>query len=134
MKTKLRKFSSNPNILRKSKNLGIPAKLFKQISEKFVNEATLGNIPRITATQLFSSFTENDDHRKIYEILTYQIKKRLILFYHKDSIDKALESAFFIFAEPFIPKDKVEKFHSLRSISDIRFPSEWFPDARQMKR
>ncbi|KAI8390268.1 P-loop containing nucleoside triphosphate hydrolase protein [Blakeslea trispora] len=28
----------------------------------------------------------------------------------------------------------VDRFNSLRTISDLRFPSEWFPDARQMKR
>ncbi|KAI8059402.1 P-loop containing nucleoside triphosphate hydrolase protein [Gilbertella persicaria] len=28
----------------------------------------------------------------------------------------------------------VDQFNSLRKISDLRFPSEWFPDARQMKR
>jgi len=50
------------------------------------------------------------------------------------AIDKALESAFLKYAEAYIPEEKLEKFNSLRSISDIRFPSEWFPDARQMKR
>lgn len=49
-------------------------------------------------------------------------------------IDRALLSAFYNFAEPLLPKDIVEKFSSLKRISDLRFPSEWFPDARQMKR
>lgn len=49
-------------------------------------------------------------------------------------VDKALLSAFYNFAEPHLPEEAVEKFNSLRKISDLRFPSEWFPDARQMQR
>ncbi|CAO3622400.1 unnamed protein product [Mucor fragilis] len=110
---KLRKFSRSISARRKSKNLGITNKLHNQIVLKFVEEALHENIPRITAKELLSSLEKNDDHT---------------------AIDKALESAFLKYAEAYIPEDKLEKFNSLRSISDIRFPSEWFPDARQMKR
>ncbi|KAI8646471.1 P-loop containing nucleoside triphosphate hydrolase protein [Parasitella parasitica] len=113
LRIKLRNLSDKDSIRRKSKDLGIANKLYKQIVSNFVKEASLEKIPRITASQLHDSITENND---------------------ESFIDKELESAFFTFAEPFLPKGKFEKFQSLRSISDIRFPSEWFPDARQMKR
>ncbi|KAK4519679.1 uncharacterized protein ATC70_009918 [Mucor velutinosus] len=113
LEQKLRKFSRNNNARRKSKNLGISNKLHNQIVVRFVEEALHENIPRITAKELLSSLESNDNHT---------------------AIDKALESAFLKYAEAFIPEEKLEKFNSLRSISDIRFPSEWFPDARQMKR
>ncbi|CEP11137.1 hypothetical protein [Parasitella parasitica] len=113
LQSKLRKFVKDDTIRRKSQNLGIANKLYKQIVNNFVKEAMLENIPRITAKQLLASINGNDAH---------------------SFIDKELESAFFTFAEPSLPKEKIEKFHSLRSISDIRFPSEWFPEARQMKR
>lgn len=82
LKTKLRKFSNNQDIIRKSKNLGIPMKLFREISVKFVTEATHGNIPRITATQLLSSFTANDDHRKLNWNLTCETKEKIANFYN----------------------------------------------------
>ncbi|KAF1805349.1 P-loop containing nucleoside triphosphate hydrolase protein [Mucor lusitanicus] len=110
---KLHKFSRNASARRKSKNLGISNKLHNQVATRFVEEALRENIPRITAKELLSSLEKNDDHT---------------------AIDKALESAFLKYAEAFIPEEKLEKFNSLRSISDIRFPSEWFPEARQMKR
>lgn len=45
-----------------------------------------------------------------------------------------LLSAFLSYAEPHLPEEMVDRFNSLKKISDLRFPSEWFPEARQMKR
>lgn len=33
-----------------------------------------------------------------------------------------------------MPKEIQEEYDSLRKLSDLRFPSEWFPEARQMQR
>lgn len=49
-------------------------------------------------------------------------------------IDRALLSAFLSYAEPHLPEEIVDRFNSLKKISDLRFPSEWFPEARQMQR
>ncbi|KAI9473859.1 MAG: P-loop containing nucleoside triphosphate hydrolase protein [Benjaminiella poitrasii] len=58
----------------------------------------------------------------------------LIGYSLKESLDKAILSEFFTYAEPYLPESIVDRFKSLIKISDLRFPSEWFPDARQMKR
>jgi ATP-dependent RNA helicase SUPV3L1/SUV3 len=42
--------------------------------------------------------------------------------------------AFYNYAEAHLPENIVEKFNSLRKLSDLRFPNEWFPEARQMQR
>lgn len=107
------KFAQNPVVRRKSAGLGIRGKLFSEISNTFVKAAYAGNIPRITAKELYASFNEEEG---------------------SEMIDRALLNAFYNYAEPYLPEDAVERFNSLRKISDLRFPSEWFPDARQMQR
>lgn len=118
---------------KKSAGLGIRGKLFSEISDTFVKAALAGNIPRITARELFNSFNPDEGAgNRMYPfcVLTPILTHKL----HLDYIDRALLSAFFNFAEPHLPEEVVEKFNSLREISDLRFPSEWFPDARQMQR
>ncbi|CAO3632708.1 unnamed protein product [Mucor hiemalis] len=113
LKARLYKFQQTTSVRKKSAGLGIRGKLFFEISDTFVKAALAGKIPRITAKELYNSF--NPDEGTEY-------------------IDRALLSAFFNYAEPQLPEEVVEKFNSLRKISDLRFPSEWFPDARQMQR
>jgi ATP-dependent RNA helicase SUPV3L1/SUV3 len=43
-------------------------------------------------------------------------------------------SSFYEYAEPFMPQEVSSEYSSLRKLSDMRFPSEWFPEARQMQR
>ncbi|GAA5798947.1 hypothetical protein HPULCUR_004356 [Helicostylum pulchrum] len=112
LKAKLQKFGQNASVRRKSAGLGIRGKLFSEISDNFVKEALAGTIPRISASELLAIY--NDDEGP-------------------ECIDKALLSAFYNYAEPFLPEESLERFNSLRKISDLRFPSEWFPDARQMR-
>lgn len=49
-------------------------------------------------------------------------------------MNRVLFQAFIDYAEPFLPKETVNKIRSLRKLSDLRFPSEWFPAARGMQR
>ncbi|KAI7904750.1 P-loop containing nucleoside triphosphate hydrolase protein [Cokeromyces recurvatus] len=113
LKIKLHTFTSNAEIKRKASGLGIRGGLFSRVSNAFVKAALEGKLPRINARTLYNSF--NEDEGQGY-------------------IDKVLLSEFFTYAEPHLPSEIVDRFNSLRKISDLRFPSEWFPDARQMKR
>ncbi|KAI9355226.1 P-loop containing nucleoside triphosphate hydrolase protein [Pilaira anomala] len=113
LKMRISKFKNNSLIRKKSAGLGIRGDLFTEISDKFVKAAIAGKVPRISGEELFAVYNDSD---------------------YTEFIDRALLSAFYHFAEPLLPKDIVEKFGSLKKISDLRFPSEWFPDARQMKR
>ncbi|KAG2212298.1 hypothetical protein INT47_001657 [Mucor saturninus] len=113
LRNKLLKFAQNPTVRRKSAGLGIRGKLYSEISDTFVKAALAGTIPRINPKDLLTIYTEEEG---------------------PESIDRALLSAFYNYAEAFLPEEAVDTFNSLRKISDLRFPSEWFPDARQMQR
>ncbi|KAF7721322.1 hypothetical protein EC973_004866 [Apophysomyces ossiformis] len=92
--------------------MGIRGALFSDISEKFTKAALAGAIPRCDANAVLAVY---DDEGIA-------------------SVDRHLLSCFYDFALPYLPEDTVGKFRSLRKLSDLRFPSEWFPEARQMQR
>lgn len=49
-------------------------------------------------------------------------------------MNRVLFQAFIDYAEPFLPKETVNKIRYLIKLSDLRFPSEWFPEARGIQR
>jgi ATP-dependent RNA helicase SUPV3L1/SUV3 len=49
-------------------------------------------------------------------------------------LDSYLYTHFLEYAEPHLPKDIVSKLTSLKKITDLRFPHEWYPEARRMQR
>lgn len=49
-------------------------------------------------------------------------------------LDKALWDAFFTHCEDKLPAEAHFRMSRLREISDLRFPAEWSPAARMMKR
>ncbi|RCH97124.1 ATP-dependent RNA helicase supv3l1, mitochondrial [Rhizopus azygosporus] len=110
---KLKNFSKSVHFRREASCLGINTKLFREISESFVKAVAAGEIPRCTVRNLLSGYTGND-------ISAY--------------LDKELLQCFLDYAKPFLPEDIVDKVNSLRKISDLRYPTEWYPLARQMQR
>lgn len=65
LKQKLHQFSSNPEVRRKSKNLGLKGKLYLDLSASFTKAALEGNLPRLSAKQLLDAFNEDNGHGKI---------------------------------------------------------------------
>ncbi|CAO3620496.1 unnamed protein product [Cunninghamella echinulata] len=108
----LTNFPKNIYAEKRARQLGIPNKKFFVLSEKFVKEALAGNIKRCTPKILTRVLTEDGTH----------------------GLNRYLSSTFNDFAEPYMPKEVQEEYNSLRKLSDLRFPSEWFPEARQMQR
>lgn len=56
------------------------------------------------------------------------------MYIYKASIDRVLLTSFYNYAEPHLPEHIQESLRSLKQVSDLRFPAEWFPEARQMQR
>ncbi|KAI9288380.1 P-loop containing nucleoside triphosphate hydrolase protein [Umbelopsis sp. AD052] len=49
-------------------------------------------------------------------------------------LDSYLYTRFLEYAEPHLPKEITSKLTSLKKITDLRFPHEWYPEARRMQR
>ncbi|KAI9136804.1 P-loop containing nucleoside triphosphate hydrolase protein [Paraphysoderma sedebokerense] len=49
-------------------------------------------------------------------------------------VDTQLNAAFVDFVHKYLPQDAVEEFKTLCDISDLRYPTEWFPAARATPR
>ncbi|KAG1408783.1 hypothetical protein G6F60_001185 [Rhizopus arrhizus] len=109
----IHKFNTNQSIRQQARSLGIKDKLFKEISTNFLQRVLAKEIPHCSLNEL---------------PLGYQSKEG------PDHMNRVLFQAFIDYAEPFLPKETVNKIRSLRKLSDLRFPSEWFPAARGMQR
>jgi ATP-dependent RNA helicase SUPV3L1/SUV3 len=129
LRLRLNKFETNSEVKKKSRGLGIKNDLFKKISGSFVKAAISGNVPRISARELLANLHDENTQGKISKLIGKQ-KTHWAIEY----IDRVLLSAFLSYAEPHLPEEMVDRVNSLKKISDLRFPSEWFPEARQMQR
>ncbi|KAG2217289.1 hypothetical protein INT45_005391, partial [Circinella minor] len=112
-KTRLKLFATSAEVRRRSTNVGVKGKLFTELSKKFVQNAQKNQIP--------------DCNWKEAKI-AYNPEEGIV------SIDKFLLQHFFTFCESKLPPKVAENIQSLRELSDLRYPSEWFPEARQMQR
>lgn len=98
---------------RKAASVGVSGKLYEKIADNFAAAAMDGHLDYCNPKDLAAAYNSGEG----------------IL-----SVDRYLLSAFYQFAEPYLPPDVVDNFRSLRQLSDLRYPSEWFPEARQMQR
>lgn len=57
-----------------------------------------------------------------------------LIFLYIASVDRVLLTSYYNYAEPRLPEHIQESLRSLKQVSDIRYPAEWFPEARQMQR
>ncbi|KAI8973805.1 P-loop containing nucleoside triphosphate hydrolase protein [Mycotypha africana] len=108
----LEKFKRSQKVIRKARELGVPRDLFKELSKPFVTAVISGKIPSLSLTTLYSQ--KNKDESAF--------------------LDKAILSAFLDYCAPHLPEDQRDRYVSVRKLSDLRYPSEWFPEARQMRR
>jgi ATP-dependent RNA helicase SUPV3L1/SUV3 len=102
-----------PHMNTKVKQLGITAPMFDTIAEEFNRDLASGKLI-IGDKDRFSAIRGTIQDRR--------------------ALDAALYSAFLDYAEPRLPKEISSKIASLKKITDLRFPQEWYPEARRMQR
>ncbi|KAI7867668.1 P-loop containing nucleoside triphosphate hydrolase protein [Spinellus fusiger] len=49
-------------------------------------------------------------------------------------MERSISLSFYKFAEPYLPESAADELKSTIKLTDLRFPSEWFPEARQIQR
>ncbi|RUS23097.1 LOW QUALITY PROTEIN: hypothetical protein BC937DRAFT_92399 [Endogone sp. FLAS-F59071] len=111
--SRLSMFRSNRQIKLKAGKMGIRGNLFTDIADKFTKSALLGTVRGCNAQSVLQSWDEEGG---------------------VESIDRMLVTAFFHFSEPHLPLDILSNFSVLRKLSDLKFPNEWFPEARKVQR
>ncbi|KAJ8663205.1 hypothetical protein O0I10_001382 [Lichtheimia ornata] len=113
LQARLKAFRSNGMLQKKAAGMGIRGKLHKQLSSEFVAEALEGNVEGCNAKAVLEGYNPDEGIA---------------------SIDRVLLTSFYNYAEPHLPEHIQESLRSLKQVSDLRFPAEWFPEARQMQR
>ena len=68
----------------------------------------------------------NCDHKSITTIYGPNQDRR--------ALDTVLLHRFLDFAEPLLPNDVAPVYFALKKTTDLRYPHEWFPEARKMQR
>ncbi|KAI8136697.1 P-loop containing nucleoside triphosphate hydrolase protein [Fennellomyces sp. T-0311] len=113
LKNRLRLFVSSAEVRRHAASVGIRGKLFQELSRRFVQLAMDGKVQGCNAKAVKEAYNSEEGVA---------------------SVDRLLLSHFFQYAVPMLPKNIAENIQSLKQLSDLRYPSEWFPEARQMQR
>ncbi|KAI9323150.1 P-loop containing nucleoside triphosphate hydrolase protein [Dichotomocladium elegans] len=113
LKSRLLAFRANNGLRHKIHNIGIKGGLYKKLSAQFINDAKEGSVPGCDAAAVLRHYNADEG---------------------LESIDRVLFSSFLSHAEPQLPQNIRENIQALKEVSDLRFPSEWFPEARQMQR
>ncbi|KAL1917419.1 uncharacterized protein VTP21DRAFT_3812 [Calcarisporiella thermophila] len=109
---RLKNFQTSSKIRRKCNSMGIPSRAFRVNSEAFAKAVLAGEIPRINPDNVLAVWEEGG----------------------AESVDKLLLPAFYEFAKSAVSPERAEAFSSLCQISDLRYPAEWFPATRAMRR
>lgn len=113
LQARLKAFQSNGVLQKKAAGMGIRGKLHRQLSSDFVTDALAGNVKGCDAKAVLEGYNP-------YEGIA--------------SVDRVLLTSYYNYAEPRLPEHIQESLRSLKQVSDIRYPAEWFPEARQMQR
>ncbi|CAO3659007.1 unnamed protein product [Umbelopsis ramanniana] len=102
-----------PHISSKLEQLGITKEMLKPIASGFYRDLIAGKIQGCDKDSINSVHGLVEDRR---------------------NLDSYLYTQFLEYAEPHLPKDIASKLTSLKKITDLRFPHEWYPEARRMQR
>lgn len=101
-----------PHIGSKLETLGISKEMLKPLASAFYRDLVAGKIKGC----------DKDSVKSVHGLED------------RRNLDSYLYTHFLEYAEPHLPKDIVSKLASLKKITDLRFPHEWYPEARRMQR
>jgi ATP-dependent RNA helicase SUPV3L1/SUV3 len=102
-----------PHIRSKLEQLGISKEMLKPIASGFYRDLISGKVKGCEKDTLNSVGGLAVDRR---------------------NLDSYMYTRFLEYAEPHLPKEIASKLTSLKKITDLRFPHEWYPEARRMQR
>ncbi|CAG8511518.1 7819_t:CDS:10 [Paraglomus brasilianum] len=116
LKEHLAQFQRNGNIRKQCGEVGIPPSVFKLAVQDFVKAVENGDLPKCGNEVLENAYEESGVVR----------------------VRKLLLSSFLEYAQlnmsKYMSEEQIQTFSSLRQISDLRFPADWYAKARQMNR
>ncbi|KAF9402486.1 RNA helicase [Mortierella sp. AD011] len=110
-------------------SLGTPRDKAVELVKIFSAKALRGEVPEVRKKALGMMATESLEAGMTFRTMGVTREEAIA-----SKLDKALWDAFFVHCETMFPPDTLFRLQRMREISDLRFPAEWNPAARLMKR
>ncbi|KAG0022051.1 RNA helicase [Entomortierella chlamydospora] len=110
-------------------SLGTPRDKAVELVKGFSAKALRGEVPEVRKKALGMMATESLEAGMTFRTMGVTREEAIA-----SKLDKTLWDAFFAHCETMFPPDTLFRLQRMRDISDLRFPAEWNPAARLMKR
>ncbi|KFH71454.1 hypothetical protein MVEG_01753 [Podila verticillata NRRL 6337] len=109
--------------------LGTPRDMAKELIAEFSGRALRNQIPELNRKAIGTMATQSLEVGMTFKSMGVTREEAI-----SGQLDKVLWNAFFTHCESKFPPDTLFRLSRLREIADLRYPAEWNPSARLMKR
>jgi hypothetical protein len=110
-------------------SIGMPEKEAKQLVEQFSAKVVQNEVPEVSHKVIDALAADALEVGMSFESMGTRRETAIA-----GKLDRVLWDAFFTHCEGMFPPDVERRLERMRSIADLRYPAEWNPKSRMMKR
>ncbi|KAI1312235.1 hypothetical protein EDD11_003035 [Mortierella claussenii] len=129
LKNALHRFRDPSKIQSHLESLGTPQYDAVELIKHFSEKALRGEVPEVSKKVLGALANQALEVGMTFKSMGVTREEAIAA-----QLDRTLWDAFFIHCESMFPPDTLFRLSRMRNIADLRFPSEWTPGARLLKR
>ncbi|KAF9303946.1 RNA helicase [Mortierella antarctica] len=119
-----------PNAMQQQlESLGTPRETAKELIAEFSERALRNKIPELNRKAIGAMATQSLEVGMTFKSMGVTREEAI-----SSQLDRVVWDAFFTHCESKFPPDTLFRLSRLREIADLRYPAEWNPSARLMKR
>jgi len=110
-------------------SLGTPRDTTTELISHFSSKILRGEVPEVSKKAIGSLAAQSLEAGMTFKAMGVTREDAIAR-----KLDKVLWDAFYTHCENMFPPDTLFRLTRMRAIADLRFPAEWSPAARLMKR
>ncbi|KAF9955365.1 RNA helicase [Mortierella alpina] len=129
LKNALERFKLPNGMQQHLETLGTPREQAAELVQSFSSRALRGEIPEVSKKAIGAMATRSLEPGMTFKSMGLTREEAIT-----KKLDKELWDAFFTHCENEFPQETMFRLSRMREIADMRYPSEWYPTARLMKR
>ncbi|KAG0341907.1 RNA helicase [Podila humilis] len=129
LKNALDRFKTTRAMQEQLESLGTPRETAIDLIESFIEKALRNRIPEVNYKVIGAMATNALEVGMTFKSMGVTREDAI-----SSVLDRTLWQAFFKHCEPNFPPDTLFRLSRLREVADLRYPAEWNPSARLIKR
>jgi len=129
LKNALERFRLPDGMQQHLETLGTPRDQAAELVQSFASRALRGEISEVSKKAIGVMATRSLEPGMTFKSMGLTREEAIT-----KKLDKELWDAFFTHCENKFPQETLFRLSRMREIADMRYPSEWYPTARLMKR